>query len=442
MSGRSDDPETEAALAYPKRQLSIMLDGSAVMRAGGTGISTYARTLARALGALGHDVGWLAGTPAPTRADALVDAAMIADAPQAGGGLRRYAQTAGNMLGGLLAGRVAPREVAGGTVIEDPAGALAGRRFLAPHLFMHAHYRHMLRHSFTPVAAPSGVDVLHLTSPLPLKMDGGRNVVTIHDLVPLRLPYTTPDNKSEFARRVRQAVKQSDLVITVSETSKRDLVELLGADPAKIAVTFQPSDLEPLSEAEQAGAPGLLNRYGLQPGRYALWVGAIEPKKNLRRLIDAFLETDAPTPLAIVGGRGWMWERVIGNIDSVLGKAARERLRFLGYVPREDLRRLHAGAQMFLFPSIYEGFGLPVLDAMRAGVPVLASTGGSLPEICGEAAVLADPFDGASIRAGIERLMSDSDLRSRLAALGRTRAGKFSFASYVERLGCAYSRLG
>src|SRR5690606_3518581 len=125
-------------------------------------------------------------------------------------------------------------------------------------------------------------DVLHLSSPMPIRMKGVRTVTTIHDLIPLRLPYTTPDNKQEFAARVRTAAKLSDLIITVSEASRKDIVDTLDVDPDRIAVTYQATDMAPLRAEEIDNLPHSLARFGLAPQTFALFVGALEPKKNLR----------------------------------------------------------------------------------------------------------------------------------------------------------------
>jgi glycosyltransferase involved in cell wall biosynthesis len=230
------------------------------------------------------------------------------------------------------------------------------------------------------------------------------------------------------------------MIVTVSEVSKRDIVDILDVDPAKVAVTWQPSDLAPLATEERDSVPRVLGKFGLSPGGYALFVGALEPKKNLRRLIEAFLETDSDLPLVIVGRRAWLWENDAAFVET-LGAKARARLKFLGYAGREDLRRLYAGAQMFLFPSLYEGFGLPALEAMSAGCPVVTSNTSSLPEICGDGALYADPHDRDDIRARIEQLMGDPGLRSALGEAGRRQAERFSFDRYVENLGKAYATL-
>jgi glycosyltransferase involved in cell wall biosynthesis len=266
-------------------------------------------------------------------------------------------------------------------------------------------------------------------------------VVTIHDLIPIRLPYTTPDNKAEFVARVRRTVAESDLIITVSESSKADIVSLLDVDPSKIAVTYQPADLTPLSDDERMRLPNSLSRFGLTVGEYLLCVGAQEPKKNIRRLIEAYLEIDTPMPMVLTGPRGWMWNQEVGAALAPLSDAARARIKFTGYVDRNDLRCLYAGACALVFPSLHEGFGLPALEAMISGCPVITSRTSSLPEVCDEAAVYVDPFERDDIRNAIERVIADAELRSALAAAGRDRARLFTFESYLKALGGAYSRI-
>jgi glycosyltransferase involved in cell wall biosynthesis len=423
--------------------LRILLDDNYAHSRHGTGISTYARSLARGLSSLGHQVEWLAGAAGGDGADRLVEAAALYDAPAPARGPRQWAQTAAHMAGGLMRPSVSARQVKSPDVVVAPSPEEAGRRIhLAPDIFVHAHYRHMLLREFTDVRLSSAVDVLHLTAPLPVAMKGVRRVVTIHDLVPVRLPYTTPDDKAEFIARVRRCAREADLIITVSQASQADIVSLLDIDPHKVAVTYQPSDMTELSPAESDRLPRSLSRFGLAPDGYLLCVGAQEPKKNMKRLIEAFLDADTGLPLVICGPRGWMWEREVGAALEPLSEAARARIRFTGYVDREDLRRLYAGACALVFPSLYEGFGLPALEAMIAGCPVVASETSSLPEICGEAALYINPLDRDDIRQAIETITADPALRKTLAAAGRIQAQAFAFEPYRERLAAAYGRLG
>jgi glycosyltransferase involved in cell wall biosynthesis len=386
-------------------------------------------------------VKWLSGAQSGS-ADTLADQVRFSDPPPAVDGPRRYAQTFLRMAAGVLEQQVTARPLEdSGVVITEPSALRPGSTYLASELFVKAHYRHMLLRRFTEVRLPDPIDVLHLTAPLPVRIRGVRTVTTIHDLVPIRLPYATPDNKAEFIHRVRTSAALSDLIVTVSEASKRDIVEILDVDPSKVAVTYQPTDLLPLAAADQDSVPRVLRRYDLVPDSYALFVGALEPKKNLRRLIEAFLEIDTVMPLAIVGRKAWLWDGDEAWLET-LGANARARLRFLGYVSREDLRRLYVGAQMLLFPSLYEGFGLPVLEAMTMGCPVLTSRTSSLPEVCGEAALYVDSLDRDDIRKGIERLLADPALRADLARKGEAQSRRFSFENYVDRLRLAYAGLG
>lgn len=422
--------------------MQVLIDGDYARDREGTGISSYSRTLAQGLSALGHSVSWLSGVSSEGKPDALADAAALYDQVQRMRGPRAWAKTATRMAGGLLSSRVSTREITRrGIVVKPRADVDEHAVHLAPELFVRAHYRHMLTRKFTDVTVTAAVDVLHLTAPLPVRMSGVRRVVTIHDLIPIRLPYTTPDNKAEFVARVRRSAAESDLIITVSENSKADIVSLLGVDPAKIAVTYQPANLAPLSDDERIRLPNSLSRFGLTAGNYLLCVGAQEPKKNIRRLIEAYLEIDTPMPLVLAGPRGWMWDQEVGTALVPLSDSARARIKFTGYVDRDDLSRLYAGACALVFPSLYEGFGLPALEAMIAGCPVITSGTSSLPEVCGEAAVYVDPFKRDDIRKAMERVIADPELRARLSAAGYDRARFFSFENYLKALGDAYSRI-
>lgn len=419
-------------------RMRVLIDGDYRSQARGTGITTYARLLADSLSRNGHAVHWLSGAHARGAPDALADAVHVADDRSEARGPRAYLRTLAAMAGGILKGSVTVRGVSPGIVMPRASDLPASTTLLAPDLFVHAHYRHMLARQFMEIRAGKLVDVLHLTAPLPVQIRDVRTIVTIHDLVPIRLPYTTQDNKREFIDRVRMSMKLADVVVTVSEASRRDIVELLGADPAKVVVTWQTSDIAPLTAAERLTVSGALSRYGLQEDGYALFVGAIEPKKNLRRLIEAFFDADSTMPLALVGPKAWKWRQEVGEVHDSMGAEARSRLRILGHVASEDLRRLYAGARMLVFPSLYEGFGLPVLEAMRMGCPVLASGAGGLSEVCGEAALITDPLDRADMTQKIARLLGDRILRDELRAAGLVQALRFSPEAYDQRLREAY----
>lgn len=423
----------------PPRPLNVLIDGCNRDLESGTGISTYAKQLARALGALGHSTRWLFGRPAlegsARRASLLGPEAAFDDAPEPSGGLARVAGAAARWRHTLSGRQVSPQ------ALERAGRDDASAGFNAPNLYRLAHHRHAWLGRFTDVAAPPGIDVLHLTAPLAIAMRGVRTVLTIHDLVPILLPWTTPENEGEFARRLRTGVRNADLIVTVSEASKADICRHLDVAPEKVEVTYQCSDMTPLAAYERDALPRILFRFGLEVGRYALFVGAIEPKKNIRRLIDAFLAVDSSMPLAIVGKNAWMWEREIGDLSARYSEAQLQRIRFLGYTPRSDLRCLYAGASFLAFPSLYEGFGLPPLEAMASGCPVLTSHVASLPEVCGKAALYVDPNDPDDMRERLRRMIAEPDLRASLAAAGLIQAQAFSFERYVERLGAAYARL-
>lgn len=424
--------------------LKILIDAYNRDLEHGTGINTYSRELAAALRALGHEAHWLFARRTPKKADRLTDEVTFFDTAMPISRIGKVNQQLRRMRQALMHSKIEAHAIKeDGTVIRDPERPYEPNVFNASDLYERANLRHMMRGSFTKVKfkGREKVDVLHLTAPIPITLKGVQTVVTIHDLIPIRLPYTTLDNKREIIGRLRKSVEQADLIITVSEASKTDIVNILNVDPNKVAVTYQTTDLKPFRPSERNALPRVLSRYGLEHRRFALFVSAIEPKKNLRRLIEAFLEVDTPMPLVIAGKKAWMWEREIGNIEATFGPRALRRLRFLGYVPRIDLRYLYSGAAFLAFPSLYEGFGLPPLEAMKFGCPVLTSNVSSLPEICGEAALYVDPFDRDDIREKIERMVNEPELRKWLSDAGKLQAEKFSFDNYVARLGEAYGKL-
>jgi glycosyltransferase involved in cell wall biosynthesis len=257
------------------------------------------------------------------------------------------------------------------------------------------------------------------------------SVVTIHDLGYLTFPEAhTARRRLELHLTTRWSLRAARHVIAISRATRDDLVRHYGAEPARISVihhglspAFRPAE-------DDAAAAATRARHGLG-GPYFLYVGTIQPRKNLVRLIEAFARAmphltlaGAAPLLALAGRQGWLSAAITRRAHE-LGVA--DHVRFLGYVPDHDLPALLAGSLAFVFPSLYEGFGMPVLEAMACGAPVLTSTSSALPEVAGDAALLVDPADTDAIAAGLARLASEPDLRLTLRARGLARAAEFSW---------------
>jgi len=289
--------------------------------------------------------------------------------------------------------------------------------------------------------------IMHWTYPLPIRLEGAANIYTLHDLVPLRMPYTTLDAKQAYRKLLAACVAQAAHICTVSDNSRSDIIAEFGLDPERITNCYQASPLPIPDEDAQADAAMIENIFGLPHRGYFLHFGAIEPKKNIGRLIEAYLSTGLSAPLVLTGGRGWQAQEELrllvpdDEADTAHGRRMAERIRRLEHLSRPLLAKLIRGARGVLFPSISEGFGLPVLEAMQLGTPVLTSNQGALAEIAGDAGLLVDPYDVAEIAAGIRALDGDAALRDRLAAAGPRAAARFSGDAYAARLDAMYARV-
>jgi glycosyltransferase involved in cell wall biosynthesis len=417
--------------------------------------------LTSALRRLGFKTDILYGPEQGPGRDALLNEISLFDAPPPPSASRRM----GEILAGLRSlaspfGRVAEPIVASGEVItrqvEARAPACDGL-WVARNVFRGANRAYAALGRFTPVrfggSTDTPPDVVHWTCALPIRAPGMPNLYTIHDLVPLRLPFATLDNKRRFLGLCREICATGDHVVTVSEHSKQDLVRILGVDEARVTVTYQSVDLPQavLARADEDVAREIEGVFGLDWRGYFVFFGAIEPKKNLARVIEAYLASGVSAPLVIIGGNAWLDEdetqmiyqdivEVSALRDGLIRRA--DRIRRYDYLPFRLLTSLIRGARATLLPSLYEGFGLPVLESMLLHTPVLASTAGSLPEIAGDAAVLVDPYDSQAIRKAIIALDADEGLRGELIARGVRQAARFSPEIYQGRLADLYGRFG
>ncbi|MBF2078883.1 MAG: glycosyltransferase family 4 protein [Synechococcales cyanobacterium T60_A2020_003] len=434
----------------------VLVDGYNIQMAQGTGIKTYGLTLINALQGLGADVSVLFGRPAPETQNPILDEVLFFDTDEILLKLLEKPRPIRilNILADLLSTlggttySATPINTKAGVVYNAPIqGSLIGAllnlvettNFLnIPDCYSRANALFKLFGTNAKVTVPEKFDIFHATYTIPVEVKGTKKITTIHDLIPLRLPSTTLDNKKIFYKMVEKSIKESAAIITVSENSRQDILKIFDTDPQKIFVTYQPVNPTP-STASEEGLEGSLKKFRLSPQEYILFVGAIEPKKNVGRLIDAYAQLDTNLKLVIVGKRGWMWEDEIGKIDQIFSKQkALKQTRLLDYVSYGDLKNLYAGAFCFCFPSLYEGFGLPPLEAMAHGCPVITSNISSLPEVCGDAALYVNPYDEQDIGAKLSMLINEPARRAAMIEKGYEQVKKFDVANYQQRLSQVY----
>ena len=307
---------------------------------------------------------------------------------------------------------------------------------LTPYVIPNRHRLLWSFHSLPLRLRRLGLDCYHSTTGYELPfVKRAAYVITVHDLIPLRLPALTPWRyRTAFRFLMQRAVRVADRVIAVSESTRRDLIHLLHAPAERITVVPEAADgrFHPL--ADQGALAHVRLRYSL-PRRFLLFVGLLEPKKNMNGLLQAVacLRRSGRWPsdlrLVVVGDEGW----AVGSLPERVSALGLEGIvRFLGYVPDQDLPLLYGAAEAFVFPSLYEGFGLPVLEAMACGTPVVASTRGSLPEVAGDAALLAEPDQPEALAEKIHRFISDPALRQEYRERGIERARAFSWRRTAE----------
>jgi len=249
------------------------------------------------------------------------------------------------------------------------------------------------------------------------------SVVTIYDLIPRLYPqYTSPWARGIFQMAIRLATVTSRLVISVSQSAKEDLVRLLGVLPSKVWVTPLGVDTQ-FNPANEKAIFNLRQKHDLPEG-YILYLGINKPHKNLVRLVEAFAKVKIGRKLVLAGKEDPRYREVHEVVKQL---SLQDRVVFSGQVPEDDLPALYSGAALFVFPSLYEGFGLPLLEAMACGVPVVCSSTSSLPEIAGRAAVMVDPLDVSQLARALERVLGDSDLRASMRQEGLKQAAHFSW---------------
>jgi glycosyltransferase involved in cell wall biosynthesis len=427
---------------------NVLLDQSNVVSRMGTGIATYAKNLARAAGAAGFGVdALLSAQSGIDRKNPILTEVQLYDAPQASS--PRATGVWGAIRGGF---GYHPVALPAQNTVMRPAGEASpfSRMFAATKLFDQARSYFHVHGRFAKVRLPETPALFHATHPLPIKVPGCPNIVTIHDLVPLRLPYMTLDNKRYFYRLIKAHLAHADHIVTVSEYSRQDIISLFGVAENRISNSYQAVSIPAKLVARPVDmlADLVRNIFDLEWGEYFLFVGALEPKKNVARLIDAYAASGSKKPLVIAGGHGWQNDVEMSRINDPRFSQYRiientisrfDRVRRITYLPFEQLIALMQGARALLFPSVFEGFGLPVLEAMALGTPVMTSNVTSLPEVAGDAALLVDPHDTDAMARAIRQLDQDTDLLRSLRAKGIVQAAKFTPDIYRARIEEIYS---
>ncbi|HEX4467876.1 MAG TPA: glycosyltransferase family 1 protein, partial [Solirubrobacteraceae bacterium] len=288
------------------------------------------------------------------------------------------------------------------------------------------------------LAARARVDLVHsLASTAPLK-GAFRRVVTVHDLIYARFPDAHAGIRDKGMRLlVPAAARRSDRVITDSESTRRDVLELIGIDSSRIDVV--PLGLGAVSRATPTPESELRELFALGDRQMLLSVSAKRPHKNLLALIDALAAIPVPErPVLVLPGYPTEHERELRTHAEQLGLSA--DVRFPAWVSEEQLEGLWRIARVFVFPSLYEGFGLPVLEAMARGVPVACSNSSSLPELAGDAALTFDPRSQQQLTTCVQRLMKEEVLRANLIARGHARVARFTWGRTAELTLESYAR--
>ncbi|MEJ2211678.1 MAG: glycosyltransferase family 1 protein [Anaerolineae bacterium] len=286
-------------------------------------------------------------------------------------------------------------------------------------------------------ARRAGLDLLHCPAFVGPLAGGTPFVVTVHDLSFLLFPEGFRGWNRHYLRILTGlSLRRARRVLAVSESTKQDVVRLYGLDPGQVDVVYNGVDeaFRPLPAGEVAA---FRQRKGL-PEQFVLFVGTLEPRKNIVRLVEAYARLAAPRPpLMMVGGKGWLYQEMLARVEEL---DLADEVCFVGYVAPEELPYWYNAAQVLVYPSLYEGFGLPALEAMSCGTPVVTSSASSLPEVVGQAGMLVEPTDVDALAAALQQVLDDAALRDRLRVAGPAQAARFSWAETARGTVAAYRR--
>ena len=295
------------------------------------------------------------------------------------------------------------------------------------------------RTAFAVLAPPRmpAADVIHLPAPEApfVRKPPARLVISVHDITPLLFPHWhTRWRVAYFRLVVRRLIRMADAVLASSRSTRRDLVSRLNIPKTRVHVVY-PGVADRFRPCRRDRR--LLEGYGIREP-YLLTVGTVEPRKNIARLVEAYGRVRPDALLVVVGGKGWHSSSIFRTVSRA---GLSGRVIFTGYVPDDHLPQIYSSARAFLYPSLYEGFGFPVLEAMRCGTPVVTADRSSTAEIAGGAALLVDPGSASAIGRAMRRILSDEDLRHELIQNGLRQAAGFTWARCAQQTAAVYAAL-
>lgn len=278
------------------------------------------------------------------------------------------------------------------------------------------------------------LDIFHSFNWFMPPQRGGKKVATVFDLTSILFPSWHSSRTSQLDQlRFERIVKQANLTVTISKNSKKDFLKF--NPEGKVEVVYPAVGAQFNTKIDQVETKKILQKYHLEPN-FFLSVSTLEPRKNLKNLIEAYLETGIKNPLILVGKMGWKNKEIVELIEK-----NGQKVKHLGFIKEEDLPILYQQALCLIYPSYYEGFGLPILEAQACGTPVICSNSSSLPEVGGQAAVYVNPNSLESIKKALIEIKSNPKLRKFLSREGLKQAQKFSWEKSAQKLNSLYQKL-
>ncbi|MCE2576851.1 glycosyltransferase family 1 protein [Komagataeibacter sp. FNDCR2] len=427
------------------KKYRVCIDGFNLSLMKGTGIATYARTLSHIIKCLGHPVDVLYGLNIHKDVPDILKEVMffesLSKTEKKTPGKEKIKQwirykvlseKKENCFYINLTGRVNPRDF----IERMPA---YDHILNSQNIFEKAGRHFRITGKFLPVEMVQPPRIMHWTYPFPIEVKGAINIYTIHDLIPLRFPHTTLDNKNYYYNLINKISNMDVPICTVSESSKKDIISFFPNSNGKIYNSYQSSLINNVSTDDIMRPENeIKSLFNLDAGSYFMFYGSIEPKKNIGRIIEGFLKSKTKRKLVIVGAMSWKSDNELRLMDYGIKTG---RIIFIEYLPQNILYSLLLNARCLLFPSIAEGFGLPIIESMSIGTPVLTSNEGSLPEVSGDSAIIVNAYDSSSIASGINSIDSNDELYEKLKVSGYAQAENFSMDAYKKRICIIYDKI-